>query len=198
MVWVAVDRSIRMAERFGLSAPLARWRRLRETIRDDVLSNGYDAERNTFTQSYGRPYLDSALLMLPLVGFLPADDPRMIGTVDAVQRELMADSGLLIRYDPRAADDGLPGGEGSFLACTFWLAEAQALLGRADEATTTFERVLDLRNDLGLLAEEYDSAAGRQVGNYPQAFSHVPLISAATYLGRPPTDAVAAVARNRH
>jgi GH15 family glucan-1,4-alpha-glucosidase len=184
MVWVAVDRSVRMAERYGLDAPLDRWRALRESIRADVMTHGFDADRNTFVQSYGRPYLDSALLMVALVGFLPVDDPRIVGTVDAVERELMTDGGLLLRYDPRAVDDGLPGGEGSFLACTFWLAEAQALLGRTAAATETFERVLSLRNDLGLLAEEYDSDAGRLVGNFPQAFSHVPLITAASALGR--------------
>jgi len=182
MVWVAVDRSIRMAERFGLASPLGRWRKLRDDIRTDVLTNGFDAERNTFTQSYGRPYLDSSLLKIGLVGFLPADDPRVAGTVDAVQRELMTDAGLLVRYDPKAVVDGLPGREGSFLACTFWLAEAQAMLGRTKDAIETFERVLDVRNDLGLLAEEYDAPAGRLVGNFPQAFSHVPLISAATSL----------------
>ena len=189
MVWVAVDRSIRMAERFGLAAPLGRWRKLRDDIRADVLTHGFDADRNTFTQSYGRPYLDSSLLNIGLVGFLPADDPRIAGTVDAVQRELMSDTGLLVRYDPKAVADGLPGREGSFLACTFWLAEAQAMLGRTKDAIDTFERVLDVRNDLGLLAEEYDSQAGRLVGNFPQAFSHVPLITAAASLARTTTGA---------
>jgi len=184
MTWVAVDRSIASAERFGLPAPLDRWRALREHIRGDVLARGIDSRRGCFTQSYGSPYLDAALLQVPLVGFLPANDPRITATVDAVTADLATDAGLLLRYDPRASDDGLPGREGAFLACTFWLAECQALLGRTAAAASTFERLLDLRTDLGLLAEEYDTTAGRLVGNFPQAFSHVPLITTAAALGR--------------
>ncbi len=184
MAWVAVDRAIQGAEQFGLPAPLHAWRALRTRIHDDVITHAYDPGRNTFTQSYGSPYLDASLLNIGLVGFLPADDPRVAGTVDAVSRDLRTDGGLLLRYDPQASGDGLPGREGAFLACTFWLAESQALLGRHDEATATFERLLDLRTDLGLLSEEYDTTAGRLVGNFPQAFSHVPLITTASALNR--------------
>ncbi len=184
MTWVAVDRCIRSAERFALPAPMDRWHALRATIRDDVFAHGVDPDRGCFTQAYGSRYLDAALLQIPLVGFLPPGDPRVVATVDAVVRDLGTDTGFLLRYDPHACDDGLPGGEGAFLACTFWLAECQALLGRVDDAAGTFERLLDLRTDLGLLAEEYDTDAHRLVGNFPQAFSHVPLITTAAALGR--------------
>jgi GH15 family glucan-1,4-alpha-glucosidase len=184
MAWVAVDRAIKGAQQFGLNGPLEQWMALRTRIRDDVLTHGFDAEKNTFTQAYDRPYLDAAVLNIPLVGFLPPDDPRVAGTVDAVVRELSTEDGLLRRYDPAASDDGLSGTEGAFLACTFWLAQCQAMIGRRAEAITTFERLLDLRTDLGLLSEEYDAAAGRLVGNFPQAFSHVPLITTAAALGR--------------
>ncbi|MFZ0324834.1 MAG: glycoside hydrolase family 15 protein [Actinomycetes bacterium] len=183
MAWVAVDRSIRTAEQFGLSAPIDRWRVLRATIRTDVLSRGFDETRQSFTQSYGSSRLDASLLTMLLVGFLPPTDPRMVGTVDAIVRELMTD-GLLRRYDTGETRDGLTGDEGRFLACTLWLAECQALMGRVSAATETFERVLSLQTDLGLLAEEYDPHSRRLVGNFPQAFSHVPLISAASELGR--------------
>jgi GH15 family glucan-1,4-alpha-glucosidase len=183
MAWVAVDRSVRMAEQFALPAPLDRWRALRDTIHRDALLHGFDQARNTFTQSYGSPYLDASLLNIALAGFLPPDDPRIAGTVDAVSHDLRTDSGLLLRYDPRASHDGLPGREGAFLACTFWLAQCQALLGRTAAARSTFERVLDVRTDLGLLSEEYDTTASRLVGNFPQAFSHVPLITTAAMLG---------------
>jgi GH15 family glucan-1,4-alpha-glucosidase len=184
MAWVAVDRAIQGAEQFDLPAPLDHWRGLRAYIHDDVITHGYNAGRNTFTQSYGSPYLDASLLNIGLVGFLPADDPRIAGTVDAVIHDLNMDGGLLLRYDPQASGDGLPGREGAFLACTFWLAEAQAQLGRHDQAQETFERLLDLRTDLGLLSEEYDTVAKRLVGNFPQAFSHVPLITTAGALNR--------------
>lgn len=184
MTWVAIDRSIKSAEQFRLAAPLDSWHALRAKIRADILDKGVDPARGCFTQSYGSPYLDASLLNIALVGFLPPDDPRIVATVDAVRTDLHTDAGLILRYDPRASNDGLPGGEGAFLACTFWLAECQALLGRTDEATATFERLLDLRTDLGLLAEEYDPAAGRLVGNFPQAFSHVPLVNTAAALGR--------------
>ena len=184
MTWVAVDRSIQSAELFHFDAPLDRWRALRASIRSDVLEHGVDRNRGCFTQAYGAPYLDASLLNIALVGFLPPDDQRILATVDAVTEDLRTDAGLLLRYDPRASNDGLEGGEGAFLACTFWLAECQALLGRTSEAIATFERLLDLRTDLGLLAEEYDPAAQRLVGNFPQAFSHVPLITTAAALGR--------------
>jgi GH15 family glucan-1,4-alpha-glucosidase len=184
MAWVAVDRCLQSAEQFSLAAPLDRWRALRGTIRDDVLRHGVDSSRGCFTQSYGSPFMDASLLNIALVGFLPPDDPRIVATVDAVTADLRTDAGLLQRYDPRASKDGLAGTEGAFLACTFWLAECQALLGRTAAATATFERLLDLRSDLGLLSEEYDTTAGRLVGNFPQAFSHVPLVTTAAALGR--------------
>ncbi len=193
MTWVAVDRSIQSAEQFHFDAPLDRWRALRASIRADVLEHGVDRNRGCFTQAYGAPYLDASLLNIALVGFLPPDDPRILATVDAVTEDLRTDAGLLLRYDPRASNDGLEGGEGAFLACTFWLAECQALLGRTSDAVATFERLLDLRTDLGLLSEEYDPAARRLVGNFPQAFSHVPLITTAAALGR----AASGTARSR-
>ncbi|WP_344249614.1 glycoside hydrolase family 15 protein [Isoptericola hypogeus] len=193
MAWAGVDRSVRAVERLGLDGPLDRWRALRDEIRTDVLTHGYDAERNTFTQFYGSDGLDASLLLVPRVGFLPWDDPRVVGTVDAVQREL-SENGLLLRYHTHADDrvDGLPGREGTFLVCSFWLAHALHGIGRHDEAVDLFERLLELRNDLGLLSEEYDVAAGRQLGNTPQAFSHVGLVNTARVLsGGAVTDAFA-------
>jgi len=181
MAWVAVDRALRGAEQFGLAAPVDRWRALRQKIFDDVCANGFDERRATFTQSYGSPHLDASLLNMPLVGFLPVDDPRVAGTIRAVERELSSD-GFVWRYDTAVEHDGLPPGEGAFLACTLWLAECQAQQGRRREAVDTFERVLAVRTDLGLLSEEYDPAAGRLVGNFPQAFSHVPLVRTAAAL----------------
>ncbi len=185
MAWVAADRSVKTIERFGMHGPAQRWRALRDEIRADVLQHGYDDERGTFTMYYGSRELDAAVLMLPLVGFLPADDPRMVGTVAALERELLAD-GFLLRYTQPGSDspDGLPPGEGAFLACSFWLANNYALQGRDRDARALFERLLDLRNDVGLLAEEYDPHSRRQVGNFPQAFSHVPLIETARALSR--------------
>ena len=189
MAWVAVDRAVRSVEKFGLQGPIDQWRQLRAEIRSDILQHGYDPVRRTFTQYYGSAELDAALLMIPLVGFLPADDERVTGTVAAIENELLVD-GFVQRYTQHAGTttDGLPAGEGAFLACTFWLADNYALLGRTDEAITLFERLLSLRNDLGLLSEEYDPRTGRLVGNFPQAFSHVPLINTARTLssrGRP-------------
>ncbi|MEV5410628.1 glycoside hydrolase family 15 protein [Thermopolyspora sp. NPDC052614] len=180
MAWVALDRGVRQVERFGRNGPAARWSELRDRVHAEICAKGYDPARNTFTQSYGSRELDAALLLIPQTGFLPPDDPRVIGTVDAIERELMTD-GFVLRY-PMADDnsvDGLPGGEGAFLACSFWLAEARALIGRRQEAIDLFEHLLALRNDVGLLAEEYDPRHGRLVGNFPQAFSHVPLIHTA-------------------
>lgn len=183
MCWVALDRAVRNVERFGATGPVDRWRATRDAIHAEICAKGYDARRNTFTQSYGSFELDAALLLMPIVGFLPPDDPRVVGTVAAVEKELMAD-GFVLRY-PVAADndvDGLPGGEGAFLACSFWLVEVMAMQGRKEEARELFERLLSLRNDVGLLAEEYDPRYDRLVGNFPQAFSHVPLIHAARAL----------------
>nr|WP_296065061.1 glycoside hydrolase family 15 protein [uncultured Actinoplanes sp.] len=183
MAWVAADRAVKATEEFGLEGPVERWTRLREAIRAEILEKGYDRERNTFTQFYGSEELDAALLMVPLVGFLPATDERVAGTVAAIEQNLM-ENGFVQRYTQhRDTDvDGLPPGEGAFLACTFWLADNYALMGRHDEARETFERLLALRNDVGLLSEEYDTAEGRLVGNFPQAFSHVPLIDTARTL----------------
>ncbi len=178
MAWLAFDRSVRTAERFGLDAPVERWRRAAAEIHDQVCEHGYDKERRTFTQYYGSRELDASVLLIPLVGFLPGDDDRVTGTIDAIRNELGRD-GFVARYSTADTDDGLPGGEGQFLACSFWLASALAVNGRVDEARALFERLLALANDLGLLAEEYDVQRRRQVGNFPQAFSHLALIDAA-------------------
>ncbi|MEU7223455.1 glycoside hydrolase family 15 protein [Streptomyces chrestomyceticus] len=180
MAWVAADRAVRAAEsRPELEGDVARWRAMRDEVHREVCEKGYDAERNTFTQSYGSDLLDAATLLIPRLGFLPADDPRVVGTVDAVREEL-AHGGLIRRYSADATTvDGLPGDEGTFLVCSFWLAEALHLTGREDEARELFDRLLRLPNDVGLLAEEYDPVAGRQLGNFPQAFSHIGLISTA-------------------
>jgi GH15 family glucan-1,4-alpha-glucosidase len=183
MAWVAADRAVKAVEEFGLPGPVDDWRALREEIREEILTKGYDPERRTFTQYYGSEELDAAMLMVPMVGFLPATDERVAGTVAAIEQHLMRD-GFVERYTqhPDVDVDGLPPGEGAFLACTFWLADNYALMGRHEEARNTFERLLALRNDVGLLSEEYDIAAGRLVGNFPQAFSHVPLIDTARTL----------------
>ncbi len=178
MAWVVFDRAVRTAERFELEAPLERWRQIRDEIHREVCERGYDAERRTFTQYYGSKELDASVLNIPIVGFLPGDDERVTGTIDAVWRELGRE-GFVSRYSTAETDDGLSGDEGQFLACSFWLVSALALNGRAEEARTLFERLLELTNDLGLLAEEYDVERKRQVGNFPQAFSHLALIIAA-------------------
>jgi GH15 family glucan-1,4-alpha-glucosidase len=177
MAWVALDRAVKAVE-FGLGGPADRWRGLRDEIHAEVCREGYDTERQTFTQYYGSSELDASLLMIPLVGFLPPSDPRVAGTVEAVQRELVHD-GFVRRYSTSTDVDGLPAGEAAFLACTLWLADNLALLGRRREARRLFEQILDLRNDLGLLSEEYDPAARRLVGNFPQALSHVGLVNTA-------------------
>ncbi|MFD4230722.1 glycoside hydrolase family 15 protein [Streptomyces sp. NPDC058545] len=185
MAWVAVDRTIKLIESGDTDGPLERWRELRDDIHRDVCENGYDKERNTFTQSYGSKELDASLLLIPQMGFLPPDDKRVIGTIEAIQRELSTEDGFVLRYPTTgeaAGVDGLEGDEGAFLACSFWLADDLAMIGRVDEARQLFERLLALRNDLGLLAEEWDSRLQRQVGNFPQAFSHVPLIDTALRL----------------
>jgi GH15 family glucan-1,4-alpha-glucosidase len=183
MAWVAADRGVKAIEDFGLPGPVERWRALREDIRRQILDKGFDPDRGTFTQYYGSQELDAALLMIPLVGFLPATDDRVRGTVAAIEHELLRD-GFVQRYTQESGSnaDGLPPGEGAFLACTFWLADNYYLLGRREEAREVFERLLGLSNDLGLLSEEYDPQAGRLVGNFPQAFSHVPLIDTARRL----------------
>ncbi|MEU6488294.1 glycoside hydrolase family 15 protein [Streptomyces sp. NPDC046887] len=185
MAWVAVDRTIKLIESGDADGPLERWRELRDDIHRDVCEKGYDPERNTFTQSYGSKELDASLLLIPQMGFLPPDDKRVIGTIEAIQRELSTEDGFILRYPTEGEDagvDGLEGDEGAFLACSFWLADDLAMIGRVDEARKLFEKLLALRNDLGLLAEEWDSKHQRQVGNFPQAFSHVPLIDTALRL----------------
>ena len=178
MAWVAVDRGIRLAEEFGLEAPVAEWHEWRQEIHDDVCKKGFDKELNSFVQHYGSKNLDAALLLIPLVGFLPPDDPRIVGTVEAIEGKLLRD-GFVIRYDTGEAKDGLPEGEGAFLACSFWLVGCYALLGRVKDARRLFDRLVGLCNDVGLLAEEYDPRRKRLVGNFPQAFSHIGLINAA-------------------
>ncbi|MEJ0020478.1 MAG: glycoside hydrolase family 15 protein [Acetobacteraceae bacterium] len=181
MAWVAMDRAIRGAEEFGMPGRIDQWRALRQQIHDSVCREGYNTEKRSFVQYFGGDELDASLLLIPMVGFLPPEDPRVKGTVAAIQRELTVD-GLVLRYRTKEAVDGLPPGEGVFLACSFWLADNLVLQGRRREARALFERLLGLCNDVGLLAEEYDPRTGRQLGNFPQAFSHLALINTALNL----------------
>jgi GH15 family glucan-1,4-alpha-glucosidase len=185
MAWVAFDRAVKAVERFGLEGPVERWRRLRDLIHAEVCARGFDSALGAFVQSYGSNELDASLLMIPLVGFLPPGDPRVRGTIEAIERDLVVD-GFVRRYHPRASEelDALPAGEGAFLLCTFWLADDLALLGRHAEAEALFCRLLAVSNDVGLLSEQYDVGARRLVGNFPQAFSHVALVNTATNLSR--------------
>jgi GH15 family glucan-1,4-alpha-glucosidase len=202
MAWVAFDRAVRTIEEHGVDGPVDRWRATRDEIHREVCEHGFDPEIGSFTQSYGSPELDASLLLLPLVGFLPASDPRIRGTIEAVERDLLQD-GFVLRYrtheaeagsaagiadgarpEDRAPDgapgvDGLPPGEGVFLPCSFWLVDCYELLGRHDDAHDLFGRLVGLANDLGLLAEEYDPRAGRLLGNFPQAFTHLALVNTA-------------------
>ena len=181
MAWVALDRTIRDAETYHYAAPLERWKAIREAMHAEICEKGFDAARNTFTQSFGKPDLDASLLLLPVVGFLPIDDPRIVGTIKAVEEDLLVD-GFVLRYRTEKGADGLPPGEGAFLPCSFWLVDVYTLQGRDAEARAMFERLLSLGNDLGLLSEEYEPRAKRQVGNFPQAFSHLALIGSALNL----------------
>ncbi len=186
MAWVAADRAVRLMEAGESKGPLDELKRMRAEIHAEVCDKGFDAGRNTFTQYYGSDRLDAALLLIPRVGFLPPSDPRVVGTVEAVQKELQQD-GFVLRYIPdEESADGLPPGEGAFLACSFWLVDALAMIGRRTEAVALFERLLTLRNDVGLLAEEYDPKAGRMVGNFPQAFTHLALVASASALSEAP------------
>ena len=178
MAWVAFDRAVLLAEQLTYKAPVDRWKAIRETIHQQICESAFNPAKNSFVQVYGSDQLDASLLLIPLVGFLPVTDPRVIGTVEAIQRELMPD-GLVLRYDTSRVDDGLPPGEGVFLACSFWMVSALKAIGRKDEAVALFERLLSLTNDLGLLSEEYDPKQKRLLGNFPQAFSHISLVNAA-------------------
>ncbi|WP_431278512.1 glycoside hydrolase family 15 protein [Leifsonia poae] len=183
MAWVAADGMVKEAEEFDLPGPVEEWAELRDAIHADVLANGYDSERNAFVQHYGGTALDASLLQLGSLGFLPPDDDRLAGTVDAIQRDLMWD-GFVLRYRPEEGDDGMPGGEGVFLACSFWMVDALVGIGRHDEAEALFEKLLAVRSSAGLLSEEWDPSAKRQLGNTPQAFSHFALINTALLLAR--------------
>jgi GH15 family glucan-1,4-alpha-glucosidase len=186
MAWVTLDRAIKSAEGFSLEGPVDEWKKTRDRIHADVLERGYNRKIGSFTRSYDSADMDASLLLLPLVGFLPPEDPRVRGTIDRVERDLLVD-GFVLRYDTRTANDGLPPGEGAFLACSFWLADAYMLVGRHADARKMFERLVALSNDVGLLAEQYDPVAKRQLGNFPQAFSHVALVDTALNLGHEAT-----------
>lgn len=178
MAWVAFDRAVMLAEQLKYKAPVENWKNIRDTIHREICSRGFDRKKNSFVQAYGSQELDASLLLMPVVGFLPGSDPRVKGTVEAIERELMP-HGLVLRYDTSKVNDGLPPGEGVFLACSFWMVSALKAIGRKRDATALFEKLLALRNDLGLLSEEYDPQHNRMVGNFPQAFSHIALVNAA-------------------
>jgi GH15 family glucan-1,4-alpha-glucosidase len=194
MAWVAFDRVIKDAEQDDLEAPLERWRGLRDRIHAEICERGFDARRNTFVQSYESSHLDASLLLIPQVGFLPPDDPRVLGTIAAVERELIID-GLVLRYSTESGVDALPVGEGAFLPCSFWLADCYALTGRRAQAEALFERLLSLRNDVGLFAEEYDPRTSRMLGNFPQALTHMALVNTARMLSMPEHEAQSASAQ---
>jgi GH15 family glucan-1,4-alpha-glucosidase len=184
MAWVAFDRAIKDAEAYGLDGPVERWRRVRDAIHAEVCTEGFDTRGNSFVQSYGSAHLDASLLLIPQVGFLPPDDPRVRGTIEAIERNLVVD-GLVLRYSTATEVDGLPPGEGVFLPCSFWLADNLVLAGRRAEGETLFERLLALSNDLGLLSEEYDTRTRHMLGNFPQALTHMALINTAYLLSNP-------------
>jgi GH15 family glucan-1,4-alpha-glucosidase len=194
MAWVAFDRAIKDAEQDGLEGPIERWRQLRDAIHTQVCDRGFDSHSNTFVQSYDSTYLDASLLLIPQVGFLPPEDPRVIGTIAAIERNLMVD-GLVLRYSTATQVDALPAGEGAFLPCSFWLADSYLLTGRRQEAEAMFERLLALSNDVGLFAEEYDPHAKRMLGNFPQALTHMALVNTARILSMPEHEARGASAR---
>ena len=199
MAWVAVDRAIKSAEQGWFSGDVSRWKLLRDRIHRQVCEQGFDPSLNSFVQYYGSKHLDASILMMPLVGFLPPDDPRMIGTVKAIETHLLED-GFVARYTPDSKVDGMPHGEAKFLACSFWLADNYCLQNRREDALRMFERLLSIRNDLGLLSEEYDPGEKRLLGNFPQAFSHVGLVNTAFRLSHgtlQPTNASETIADNR-
>ena len=196
MAWVAFDRAVKDAERFELAGPVQRWRELRGAIHSQVCEHALDAQRGCFVQHYDTTDLDASLLLIPAVGFLPPEDPRVRATVGAIQRELLSD-GLVLRYPTGTGTgvDGLPPGEGAFLPCSFWLVDALALIGRRTEAEALFERLIGLANDVGLLAEEYDATSKRLVGNFPQALTHMALVNSAWLLSMPPHEPREAIAK---
>jgi GH15 family glucan-1,4-alpha-glucosidase len=194
MAWVAFDRAIKDAESDGLEGPIATWREIRDTIHSEVCSKGFDAQSNCFVQSYDSRHLDASLLLIPQVGFLPPDDPRVLGTIAAIESRLLVE-GLVLRYSSETQVDALPPGEGAFLPCSFWLADAYALTGRCAEAEALFERLLTLGNDVGLFAEEYDPRARRMLGNFPQALTHMALVNTARLLSMPASQARSSAAR---
>jgi GH15 family glucan-1,4-alpha-glucosidase len=182
MAWVAFDRAVRYHKEFGRQGPFERWAALRDEIRDEIETRAWNDQKRAYVQSYDSDELDASILLMPLVGYCAATDERFASTVEAIRRELTHD-GLVLRYRTHEVADGLPAGEGVFLPCSFWLADVLALQGKALEAREFFERLLDLRNDVGLLAEEFDPASGRQLGNFPQAFTHLALVNTALVLG---------------
>ncbi|MBO0748798.1 MAG: glycoside hydrolase family 15 protein, partial [Acidimicrobiaceae bacterium] len=192
----AFDRAVRAVELHGLSGPVERWRAARDAVHAEVCEKAWDDRQKAFTQYYGSKDLDASVLMMPLVGFLPANDPRVVSTVEAIQRDLMVD-GFVLRYQNRSGVDGLPGTEGAFLPCTFWLADCLAMMGRVEEAQEIFTRLAGLANDVGLFSEEYDPKRQRQVGNYPQAFTHVGLVNTARNLATAAAGGVAPVPGSR-
>jgi GH15 family glucan-1,4-alpha-glucosidase len=196
MTWVAIDRAVKGAERFGFDAPLERWRGLRDAIHRDVCEKGFDAAQNSFVESYGSQWLDASILLLPSVGFLPATDPRIRGTIAAIEQRMMRD-GFVLRHDPCEISDERQPIEGAFLACSLWLADALVLAGEIGKAQALFDRVVAVANDLGLLAEEYDSVAGRQTGNFPQALTHIALINTAHNLSDAKASEKPAVQRSK-
>jgi GH15 family glucan-1,4-alpha-glucosidase len=193
MAWVAFDRAVKAVERYGLQGPVETWRSTRDQIHAQVCASGFDGARHSFVQYYGSQALDASLLLIPMVGFLPADDARVLATIAAIEAELLED-GLVLRYavDTASAVDGLPPGEGVFLPCSFWLADCMAVTGRHAEAEALFERLLALRNDVGLLSEEFDPRTGHMQGNFPQALSHMALVNTARLLSMPSAQITAA------
>ena len=181
MAWVAFDRAVGAVERYDLDGPVETWRAARDAVHAEVCAQGWNDQRQAFTQYYGSDSLDASVLMIPLVGFLPANDPRVVSTVEAIERELMVD-GFVLRYQNSSGVDGLSGSEGAFLPCTFWMADCLAAMGRVDQAKEIFNRLVGLANDVGLMSEEYDPVRKRLIGNFPQAFTHVGLINTARNL----------------
>jgi GH15 family glucan-1,4-alpha-glucosidase len=196
MAWVAFDRAVLLAEQLNYDAPVEKWKTFRDTLHSEICARAFSEKKNSFVLAYGSERLDAALLLMPVVGFLPGTDPRVKGTVEAIERELVS-AGLVLRYETSKVEDGLPAGEGVFLACSFWMVSALKAIGRVKDARTMFARLLAMSNDLGLLSEEYDVERRRLVGNFPQAFSHIALVTAAFDLANEP-DVRCRAHRNSH